>query len=79
MPKINKKEEIKALLAQVNLYEICQELGVSRITIYRTLEGSVKSTRKSIKDLKAVVQRAKEEKAKMDEALSDLDNELSTM
>jgi len=68
-----KREEIISLLAEINLSEICAELKISRVTLWRTINGKAKkSTVKSRKELIAVIDRAKEKKAEADQELENL-------
>lgn len=51
-----KKREIKKILKQVNVSEICKELNVNRVSVWKTLKGDGKMYNGLVK----VVERAKE-------------------
>lgn len=56
MLSAGKRREIKKILKKVNVSEICKELQVNRVSIWRTIKGEGKM----FDDLIRVVERAKE-------------------
>lgn len=67
-----KRKEIKNLLADVPLAEICAELGVNRTTLWRAINGKVKSKQESIDKLKQVVEAAKQHRERRTAELENL-------
>ena len=60
-----KRKEVKELFESVNISSICKDLNVSRVTVWRIINGRSKRV-KRMADLKKVIARAKADKAEME-------------
>lgn len=56
-----KREELKELLSRVNVSKICKDLGVSRATLWRTLNGNGRK----YSDLDKVIAEARKQEKKL--------------
>ena len=66
-----KRKEVKELFERVNISSICKEYNISRVVVWRFVNGRSKKIKK-MAELEKVIAKARKEKQKIDKQLANL-------
>ena len=66
-----KRKEVKELFERVNISSICKEFNISRVVVWRFVNGRSKKVKK-MAELEKVIAKARKEKQKIDKQLANL-------
>ena len=66
-----KRKEVKELFERVNISSICKEYNISRVVVWRFVNGRSRKIKK-MAELEKVIAKARKEKQKIDKQLANL-------